>query len=216
MTPQEAVSVLILAGGRSRRMGQDKAWLDLNGQPLVARVAERVLPLADEVIFSTGEPDRFTELRHSLGVPVQVVGDEHPGAGPLAGIEAGLRAAHNDLVLVLATDMPFVSRPLLCYMRSLAAGYDAVVPLLPHPQTGRPMREPLHAFYRRSCLSVIGRYLLTGHNQAFAFLPEVRTRDVLQAEIRQFDPDQMSFFNINTPDDWRRGLALAGCPEAWT
>jgi molybdopterin-guanine dinucleotide biosynthesis protein A len=210
MVNPEAVSVLILAGGRSRRMGRDKAWLDLNGQPLVAHVAQRALPLADEVIFSTAEPDRFGELALSLGVPVQVVTDEHPGAGPLAGIEAGLKAACHELVLAVATDMPFLSVPLLRFMLSRADGYDAVVPVLPLPTTGELLPEPLHAFYWRTCLVAITGCLQAGRRQTSGFLAGVRCKYVSQNEIRRFDPTGMSFFNINTPEDWLRGLELAG------
>jgi molybdopterin-guanine dinucleotide biosynthesis protein A len=204
----EPVTVLILAGGRSRRMGRDKLWLELNGQPLVAHVVERVRLLADEIIFSTGQQDRFAELSQHLGLPTQIVSDDLPGAGPLAGLAAGLSAARNELVLALAADMPFVSLPLLAYMRALAAGYDAVLPLLPDA-AGELRREPLHAFYRRTCLDAIGRRLAAGTYQVVSFLPDVRVRDVSLAEVRQFDPDRLSFFNVNTPEDWRNGLEIA-------
>lgn len=201
----EPLSVLILAGGRSRRMGRDKVWLDLDGQPLVERVARRVLPLADEVIFSTRTPDRFVALQNALGVPAQIVEDQYPGAGPLAGIHAGLKVARHDLLLALAADMPFVSLPLLTYLRNLAAGYDIVAPQIPRRDTGELAWEPLHALYRRTCLPAIERRLSAGDRVVFGFFPDAHTRVALPDEIQRFDPDFLSFFNINTPEDWERG-----------
>lgn len=198
----EKLSALILAGGLSRRMGRDKAWLDFGGLPLVEHVSRRVLPLADELIFSTNTPDRYERLLHRLPIPAHVVADRTLGAGPLVGIASGLSMARHDLVLVLAVDMPFVHLRLLTYMAVLAVDYQAVVPQTLDPQTGRLAAEPLHAFYRRSCLAPIEAHLQAGHRRSVSFLSDVRTRWILPEEIAQFDPDLLSFRNLNTPADW--------------
>ena len=130
----EIISVLILAGGRSRRMGQDKIWMALAGVPLVERVVERILPLAGELLLSAQAPARFEDLVGALrgrGMPARVVTDLYPGAGPLAGLHAGLNAARYGLVLALAGDMPFVNTALIEQMIALAEGFDAVVPEVP-------------------------------------------------------------------------------------
>ena len=202
LSPSPGLSVLILAGGRSTRMGQDKAWLLLDGQPLVERVVRRVLPLASELIISTNAPDRFDELARVLPVPVRLVADLYPQVGPFAGLHAGLAAAANELVLALATDLPFVNLDLLRYLIGLAAGYDAVVPLTPGPNPGRPELEPLHALYRRTCLPAIERHLAAGDRRVVSFLADVRVRAVPPEEIVRFDPDCRSFFNVNTPEEW--------------
>ena len=198
----EKLSVLILAGGPSRRMGQDKAWLDFGGVPLVEHIARRVLPLTDELIFSTNAADRFCPLQRRWPVPTRLVADESLGMGPLAGIASGLRIASYDLVLVLAVDMPCVQVPLLFHMASLAADYQAVIPLVPNSRSTEPAPEPLHALYRRSCLPAITKHLKAGHRRVISFLPDVRTRWVLPKEITRFDPDFTSFRNLNTPEDW--------------
>ena len=200
--PGEKLSALILAGGLSKRMGSDKAWLDLGGLPLIEHVSRRVLPLADELIFSTNTPDRYGPLLRRLSLPAHLVTDETPGTGPLAGIASGLRIARHDLVLVLAVDMPFVQVELLSYLAELAADYQAVVPETLDPQSGELAAEPLHAFYRRSCLATITAHLQAGHRQIVSFLSDVRTRWVLPDEIARFDPDLLSFRNLNTPADW--------------
>ncbi len=189
-------------------MGQDKIWLPLGavGMPLIERVVARVRPLAGEFIFSANAPEPFAALLSSLrgqGIPAQVVPDRYPGAGPLAGLHAGLSAAHGDLLLALAGDMPFVNPALVAHLVALAPGLDVVIPALPHPRTGDPVKEPLHAIYRRSCLGAVAARLAAGERPMVSFLPDVRVRVVQTDEIRRFDPDLRSFFNMNTPEDWQ-------------
>jgi molybdopterin-guanine dinucleotide biosynthesis protein A len=199
---REKVSALILAGGLSERMGRDKAWMELGGMPLVEHVSRRILPLANELIFSTNRPEQFEALLNRLPVAAHLVADRAPSAGPLSGIASGLSTAANDLVLVLATDMPFVHLGLLSHMVSLAADYQAVVPRTLDPDSGELIAEPLHACYRRSCVTSITAHLEAGDLRVVSFLPDVRTRWVLPPEIVLFDPDFLSFRNINTPEDW--------------
>ncbi len=201
------VTALILAGGRSQRMGQDKLWLALAGVPLIARVVQRVLPVAGEILFSANAPERFAALISELdgqGVPAQVVADQFAGAGPLAGLQVGLSAARHDLVLAVAADMPFVELALIRWMIGLAPGYDAVIPQWPHPATGHLAWEPLHALYRRRCLPAIATRLTAGERRVQSFLPDVQVRVVSPAEVARFDPEGRSFFNVNTPEDWQR------------
>jgi molybdopterin-guanine dinucleotide biosynthesis protein A len=199
---KERITALILAGGRSSRMGRDKTWLELAGMPLVETTARRVMPLVDEFVFSTNDPERFEPLVKRLPLPAHVVRDLTPGAGPLEGVAAGLGTASFDLVLVLAVDMPFVQLGLLSHMATLAAGYQAVVPNLPDPATGGYMAEPLHAYYRRGCLPSVSEHLQAGHRRVISFLNDVRTRWVSPEEIAAFDPDFISFRNLNTLEDW--------------
>ena len=204
ITQPQPLSLLILAGGKSTRMGQDKAWLMLDGRPLVMRVIGRVLPLVDEVIVSTNQPDLFDAWLPSLTVPACTVADRYRGAGPLAGLHAGLLVARHDLVLTLATDMPFVNPTLVGYLAQLATGadVDAVVPQVPSPETGQIGLEPLHAIYRRICLPAIESCLEADQRRVMSFLDRVRLRVVSPDEIRPHDPLFRSFANVNTPQDW--------------
>jgi molybdenum cofactor guanylyltransferase len=206
----EKVSVIILAGGRSRRMGQDKMWMMLDGQPLIERVVRRLLPLADEVLLSAAPAEQYQDLLRSLPIPAQVVTDRYTGSGPLAGMHSGLSAARNDLALVIAADMPFVNTELLRFMIGLAQDYDGVAPRIYNPSKRAGELEPLHALYRRSCLAPIERHLAANDRQVFCFFPEVHIRYVEPEEISAIDPDLLSFFNVNTPEDWQRALLLAG------
>ncbi len=211
----EPLSVILLAGGKGSRIGLDKPFLGYQGELLILRLARRVLPIAAELIFSANDVDQYAALAWVLRgtVPVRAVADNYPNAGPLAGLEAGLFAARHDLALLLAADMPFVSLPLLEYMRGLAAEYDVVVPRVPDPQTGDVSHEPLHAFYRRSCLPAIAHQLAAGRRRVISFLSEVRVREVPPEEAAQFDPEGLSYFNINTPGDWERAQRLLDAAE---
>ncbi|HEX9115595.1 MAG TPA: molybdenum cofactor guanylyltransferase [Anaerolineae bacterium] len=196
------LSIVILAGGRSARMGQDKAWLPIEGQPLVMHVIRRVLPLAGEFILSTNRPEPFAHLAAEIPVPLRFAADLHPGAGPLAGIEAGLSAASNDLALVLAIDMPFVSLALLRFMIGQAPDYDVVIPASPDPGASTSRYEPLHALYRRTCLPAVSARLAAGDRQVISFLSDVKVRTLSPAETAIHDPAGLSYFNVNTPADW--------------
>ena len=200
MTP--LLSAIILAGGRSRRMGQNKIWLPFQGRPLIEHVALSVTPLASEVIISTDAREPFADLITRLPLPTRVALDRYRDAGPLAGLHAGLQAAQNDLVLMVAADMPFLNLTLIRQFVLMAQGYDVTVPLVFTPHTENPLPEPLHALYRRSCLPAIEARLQAKQRRMISFFPDVRTRYVTPAEIAGIDPNFRSFTNLNTPDEW--------------
>lgn len=191
------ITVLVLAGGKSRRMGTNKALLRLpTGETLIERVLANLSPLSNDLLVASNSPELYADLpaRHAM--------DEHPGAGPLAGLEAGLRAARHDWTLAVACDMPLVNHRLIRYMAVLTEGNDAVAPVV-----GGEI-EPLHALYHRSCLPAIAAHLEAGRRRVVSFFGDVRVRQVEPAEIALFDVDGRSFFNANTPEDWQRLLAL--------
>jgi len=170
-------------------MGRDKALIRLAGRPLIAHVLERAAPLGDEVLVTTNSPNDYAFLG------LRLVADERPGVGALAGLQTALRAARHEVVLVLACDLPVVCVPLLQHMIGLAAQADAVVP------RWRGELEPLHAVYRRTCLPAIDLALAEGRQRMISFLPAVRTIIVEEDLVATFDPQGLTFFNINSPDD---------------
>ncbi|MCU0507275.1 MAG: molybdenum cofactor guanylyltransferase [Anaerolineae bacterium] len=199
----EPITVLILAGGRSARMGRDKAWLQIDGQPLIERVARRLLPLAGEIVFSANDPAPFAELITRLPVAARVVPDVFSDAGPLAGLHAGLGAARFDTLLAVATDMPFVNHAVVEQMVGLCEEADAVVPRLAAEGFDAPQPEPLHAVYRRTCIPAIEAALLANRRRVVSFLPDVNVCYVDEAALRTLDPELSSFRNVNTPEEWR-------------
>jgi molybdopterin-guanine dinucleotide biosynthesis protein A len=196
--PKPGLSVVILAGGQSRRLGRDKALLEIEGQPLITRAVQRLTALSDDLIVVTNHPARY----EPLALPVRLVPDEQPGLGALMGVYSGLKAARQPYALAVACDMPFLNLDLLGYMGSLVADQDVVI-----PQLGE-LLEPLHAIYGQTCLPAMKRQLDQGRRQVIAFFPEVRVRYVDEEQIRRFDPRRLSFSNVNTPEDWACVQAL--------
>ncbi len=189
-----AISAIVLAGGRSSRFGADKAFLPVEGQPLVARTVHQLAALSDDLILVTNNPAPY----RPLGLSVRLVPDERPGEGSLMGIYSGLKAARHPYALAVACDMPFLNLSLLRYMLSFVAGYDVII-----PRSGDCL-EPLHAIYGKTCLPFMAHLLEQGRRQIIAFFPEVRVRYVEEEEIGRFDPQHLSFLNVNTPADWAR------------
>jgi molybdopterin-guanine dinucleotide biosynthesis protein A len=179
-------TLLVLAGGQGRRMGRPKAWLEVGDTYLLRHVADRLAPAFSEVIVSFAEPEQLEQP-----VPYRVVFDRKRGAGPLAGLEAGLAAARNEVVFALACDMPYVSRELAEMAVTAARTCEAAIPRL----EGRP--EPLCGAYRRTALPAIEAALEAGHLKA----ADVAGRlDVTWLE--DLDPEQ--FRSLNTPADLER------------
>lgn len=202
-SPGLPVSAIVLAGGRSNRLGRDKALLEVEGQPLVSRTVQKLAALSDDLLVVSGDPVRY----EPLALPARLISDEQPGVGSLMGIYSGLRASRHPHALAVACDMPFLSIPLLRYMVPLADGYDVVIPRL------GGFLEPLHAIYGRSCLPFMAGLLEQGRRQIIAFFDHVRVRYVEESEIERFDPHHLSFVNVNTPGDWERVQELlSGSP----
>ncbi len=196
------ISGIVLAGGESKRLGADKAFLQIGGRVLIEAIVEKMAQIGDEVIIVTNSPQRYDHLAARL------VGDVYPGKGSLGGIYSGLKAAHNHHSLVVACDMPFLDLNLLRYMILLSPGQDVVI-----PRVGG-LTEPLHAIYSKQCLQPIERVLASGDLKIIDFFPEVRVRYVEEQEINLFDPQHLSFFNINSPCDLEKARGLArrhGC-----
>ena len=201
--PGEPLSVAILAGGRSRRMGQDKALLRLGDRTLLEVVAERVRPVADELfVVATDRPEY-----DALGF--RVVPDHYPDSGSLGGIYTALVTAANPYCLVVACDMPFLNRALLEYMAALPRDYDVLVPALAaerSDQGGEETLETLHAIYGAACMPAIERRLRAGRFKIVGFFDEVRVRRLGPEVLRRFDPELRSTLNANTPDEFDRAL----------
>ena len=197
MTGQEQISLtgIVLAGGQSRRMGRNKALMELEGQTLIARVLDKVSSLCDELIISANNADLYVHL------PARVVPDVIPGRGALSGIHAGLCAMRNEMALVVACDMPFLNLRLLRYMVILAPGYDVIV-----PRVGEAY-EPLHAIYGVNCIAPIEQLVARGPRRVIDFYEHVQVREIPQDKIALFEAE-LSFVNVNTPQEWANAQRL--------
>lgn len=192
------LSAAVLAGGKSSRMGTDKALLPIvpGGPPLLRVVLDRVGVVADEVLVVANERPGYGEFG------VSVVPDRFPESGTLGGIATAIGEAAHAHVLVVACDMPFLNVGLLRSMAEAPRDYDVLVPRLPGEsrQGSGFVMQTLHAIYGQPCLPAIERRLLAGRRQVIGFFEDVRVRTVELDEVRRFDPALRSFFNANTPE----------------
>ena len=194
------VSTVVLAGGMSRRLGRDKASELVGDVPLIRRVIGRLSEVSSETLVVVADWERAAAL--PLPDSATVVVDLYPGKGSMGGIFSGLSAANDEWAIVVACDMPFLNLGLFRYMLSLREGYDDAVPVL----EDRP--EPTHALYSRACLPSIDKGLKAGDLKVAGFFDQVQVRYVTQNDIARFDPEYLSFFNVNTQEDLDRALVL--------
>ena len=185
------MTVVILAGGQSRRMGRDKLCLTLGGETLLQRALRRYGEVFPKVLVSVAGPEKFPELG---GIRVF---DAYPGAGPLAGLHAGLLAAGEDVFLTGA-DMPFSSPEKALELASLCGDADACVLT---DDAGR--WEPLFGYYRFSVLPKVEEQLFSGRRSMGALLGAVRLREVSPAELGE-GPDSPLARNVNIPEDYEK------------
>jgi len=186
------LTLVIQAGGESRRMGKDKALMPFLGQTLIERVLGRVSQLAQEVLVTTNKPESYAFLRLPL------VADVIPGRGALGGLYTALSAAGKPLVAVVACDMPFVSAELLRFERDLLEreGYDAVIP---RTEGGT---EPFHAVYRReTCVPAVEAVILADKWRVDAWYAKANVRLLSPEETRSYDPRGLAFWNVNTLEE---------------
>ena len=189
-TPPDDVTGVLLAGGSSSRMGRNKALMPLAGQRLVDRALAVLRSVLDELLMVTNSPDLYADL----GVPM--VPDLVTGKGALGGIHSAIHHAAEPHCLVVACDMPFLNAGVLRYLVDQRAGYDVVVP----NAKGRP--QPLHAVYGKACLQPIARRLESDRLHVVGFFPDVQVREVTADELAVFDPEGLSFRNLNTPEEF--------------
>lgn len=189
----EDCTAIILAGGDSQRMGSDKANLLLDEQTLLQRVIATMQKIFPQVIVSVRQPHPEIDLPQ---VCDEQPNDRMPGAGPLAGLAAGLGHVTTLWAFVVACDMPFVVPAMVELLGQYRGQYQAVVPVVQgHPQ-------PLASFYATSCLGAIRAHLAGGgKNSLRAILEQLQVRYVDETELLKADPALRSFFDLDTPQD---------------
>lgn len=211
------VTGVILAGGKSRRMGENKALMRLGDDSLIGHVIRCLHDVTDELLLVTNSP---TEYAH-LDVPMH--GDILPDAGALGGVYTGVTHASHDAILCVACDSPFLEPKLLSYLVTVLGEYDAVIPYtyssrqtpfcrnkdigVTNPSYGDDTQitlQTLCAAYSKRCLSIIELMLRESELRVHALQERARIQRVSPEVWREFDPEGMSFFNINTPEDFER------------
>ncbi|WP_051348816.1 molybdenum cofactor guanylyltransferase [Peribacillus kribbensis] len=196
------ITGIIIAGGKSSRMGTNKALLDMNGRLNIERTIAELSQVSEKVIIVTNDRQEYEFLG------LDMVSDEYPGLGPLAGLHAGLKAAETGAVLAAACDMPFIKAEILSDTAGFLKGFEAAVPKM----DGRP--QPLAAGYRKESLSVLEDCLESGQLRMRDFLDRLKVKWV-QIEDYSFssysiEELELMFFNMNHPWEYEKALRIAG------
>lgn len=190
------ITGIILVGGKSRRMGQDKTFLKVGGVPIFERILSVFRENFQRVVLVGNHEERFA----GYGLPV--LPDIYPGSS-LGGLYTGLFHAETQYVFVASCDLPFPNAEILHYLSSLGDGFDAVV------TTTAKGFEPLFALYSKSCLGAIKALLDSGDCCAYAYYPQIRVRYVPYRELAHLDRDGRAFLNVNTPEEFAK---IGGAP----
>jgi len=191
---------IILAGGKSLRLGQSKALQIIEGKSLIQWVVDRLAILSTEIIIVTAHGEA---IPCSSTVRIKTVADIYPGKGPLVGIYSGLIASSSPQAIVVGCDTPFLSVGLLDYMTQICSRFDVVVPRI------KKKLEPLCAVYSKNCLAPIQELLERDERQIRKLFNMVKVKYIEEDEINNFDPEHLSFFNVNSQDDLDRARKLA-------
>jgi molybdopterin-guanine dinucleotide biosynthesis protein A len=199
-------SAIVLAGGVSSRLGQDKGILEVANKPLIKYVIDAVKSLVDETIVVTSSQDRIAKYAKAVSADVRFAVDACESKGPLIGALTGFESAHGKYALLLPFDMPFVSREVVSLLFELCLNKAAAIPRWPNGQI-----EPLHAVYQTKVALEAAKIAVgEGKLDMRAMIEKMRgVRYVSTLVIQQLDPDLRTFFNINTPLDLKKAVVIA-------
>ncbi len=195
------LSAIVLAGGRSSRMGADKAALPIGGVTMLARVVAALGRDFGEVAVISGT--LVTNQDSELAQPfVRIMRDSVAFEGPVKALRLGLATVQTGVAFACACDLPFVNAALAAALCAMAERCDAAIPMV----HGR--LQVLHAAYRKSCLPALDAMIARGGRRLQDLAPRLNARIVSEAEVLAYDPDLLSFFNVNTPEDFARAELL--------
>jgi len=198
-------SAIVLAGGVSSRFGQDKGILVVANKPLIKHVIDAVSPVVDETIVVTNSQDRIAKYARVVAADVRFAVDSCESKGPLIGALTGFEFARGKHALLLPFDTPFVSGKVVSLLFELCLGKSAAIPRWPNGQI-----EPLHAVYQTKVALEAAKIAVgEGKLNVRAMIEKMRgVRYVSTLVVQQLDPDFRTFFNINTPLDLKKAVAM--------
>jgi len=189
-------SAVVLVGGQARRAnGQEKYFFTYQGRTFIERLVDSLKEVVDEIILVARNPEQCSRFQKIEGI--RCITDIRKGMGPIGGLHAGSVAAEGDLIFVSACDMPCINPAVISYLFEHIDGYDAAIPVW-NPD----MLEPLHAVYRKTALVA---YLESHDSLSLrAMIMNLHARYIPVDEIKKFDPDLLTFTNINKLEDLER------------
>jgi molybdopterin-guanine dinucleotide biosynthesis protein A len=188
----DKISGIILSGGKSSRMGEDKAFLPFPDKPLIEIVIDKLKLIFKELLIITDKPEHYKKYN------VKIFKDEFSERGPLGGIYTGLIHSQNKYNFVIACDMPFLNLELINYLIQKINNYD----LVSFKYKGKI--EPLFAIYSKNCISAIEKQLQDKDFKITNFFSKVKVKIIEEKEALKYDPQGLSFISINTSDEYQK------------
>ena len=193
------MTAIVLAGGKSLRLGRNKAVEQFGDRSLIQRVIDTVSQIDDDIIVAAASREQLPRLEPHIQVVLDCC---NPGSAALVGLYTGLKEASSFRSLVVACDMPYLNIDLLRYIISVSEGFDAAIPRI------KNFIEPLHAVYSKNCLELIRAQIESGNLQIFPLVKKVNVRFIEKDELDRFDPQHLSFLNVNYENDLKKARAL--------
>jgi molybdopterin-guanine dinucleotide biosynthesis protein A len=188
---KNGITGIILSGGKSLRMGQNKAFIEIDGIPIINRIHTLFKELFQEIIIVTNQAERF------LNFKARIFDDIIPDRGVLAGLYTGLFFSSYLYSFCVACDMPFLNESVIKYLIQKTDDFDVIVPKT------KDGLQPLHAIYSKNCLEPIKRTIEQRKYSIIDFFPGVKIKMVEEYEFYSLDPMMESFINVNTPEELR-------------
>lgn len=190
------MTAIILAGGKSNRFGSDKAFVKIDGIPLIKRQLNVLRGIFKKIIIVTNRPHKYGFKN------IKIIQDIIKNCGPLAGIYSGLMESGSFYNFVLSCDMPFINEALIRYIIKNCDSYDVII-----PKVSRKF-HPLFGVYSKNCIPVIEEMIRGGRLKISNIFPRLNTRFILKREIERFDKKSLSLVNINTKADLAKAKEL--------
>jgi len=185
------ITAIILAGGKSTRMGQEKSLILFSGKPLIEVLIDKLSRIFNNLMIITNKPDLYKKY----GIEIHT--DLLKNHGSLGGIYTGLFYSKTNYNFICACDMPFLNESLIKFMLKKAESYDVLIP------QHNTRLEPLSAIYSKSCIAPIKEQLSKSNLKITDFFPSVEVKTITENEITSFDAEGKSFVNINTREDYK-------------
>ncbi len=201
---------IILSGGKNLRFNQvNKAFLKIGSETIIENIIKKFKLLFNEILIVTNAIEPFKYLNYQLSnYSIRIVKDIIPDKGSLGGIYSGLVNSKSEYNFIVACDMPFINIKLVNYLLEHVDGYDIVIPRLNDRSLPNNGFETLHAVYCKSCIGHIEKQIRDGNLKIIDFFSEVKVKEITEDIIKQFDLQLLSFFNINTEDDYQKALKI--------
>ena len=189
MESKREITGIILCGGKSVRMGENKAFIQIEGVPIINRIYDLFKGLFREVIIVTNQTDLFS------GFDSKIYSDLIPGKGALGGLYTGIVFASFQHSFCVACDMPFIKKSLVQYLIEEIDDADVVIPRT------KDGLEPLHAIYSKNCVNPIRRMIEEGKSKIIDIYGHVKVKIIDEKDFFRYDPERESFINVNTPEE---------------